>query len=276
MTNNLKPLKSNIHTHTTFSDGIDTAEKVVLRALELGFHTLGFSDHGCADYDDAAMLPDVEPQYRREIARLREKYAGEIDILLGYEHDWLSPIDVSRYDYVIESVHYLDAHGEYACVDRSREDLLADIDRYYGGDPYAFCRAYFQTVAESCNSGAGILGHMELVMKFNEHRDIFDDADPRYLRYALEAADAAADSGKIVEINTGAIAKGYRTQPYPGPAILRRLAERRVPVLISSDCHNCAFLDCGFSEAVALAAACGFKTAWAYRGREPIEYRLET
>ena len=258
--------QSNLHTHTTFSDGRDSAEAVVGAALRMGFHTLGFSDHGAAAYDDAAMPADAVDAYRREILRLREQYAGKIHIRLGIERDWLSGLDLTPYAYAIESVHYVRAGDALVPVDMSRPSLLEGIEAHFGGDPYAFCREYFRTVADSCRGGAQILGHMELCMKFNERRDLFDDTDPRYLRCALEAADAAADSGMIIEINTGAIARGYRTQPYPGPAILRRLAERQVPIILSSDCHRLDDLACAFSEAAALAKACGFKTALQARG----------
>ena len=33
--------RSNVHSHTTFSDGKNTAEEMVQAALSLGFHTLG-------------------------------------------------------------------------------------------------------------------------------------------------------------------------------------------------------------------------------------------
>lgn len=267
-------LLSNIHTHSTYADGRDAPEDMLRAALRLGFHTLGYSEHGHADYDDCSMTADAEPAYRAEILALKDKYAGQIDVLLGYEHDWLSPPSVDRYDYVIESVHYVRAGGVLVCVDESRAALEAAIAHQYGGDPYRLCRDYFRTVAESCESGAQVLGHMELIMKFNEGRDLFDDADPRYLEYALEAADRAAESGMLVEINTGAIARGYRTKPYPGEAILRRLAERRARVIITSDCHNSDYLDCGFDDALALARHCGFRTAWQYRGAKQEEYPL--
>ena len=87
------PPKSNVHTHTRYSDGRDSAEEMVQAALRLGFHTLGFSEHGPADYDGAAMPADRAEEYRAEIARLKRAYAGQIDLLLGVEHDWLSPAD---------------------------------------------------------------------------------------------------------------------------------------------------------------------------------------
>ena len=269
------PLLSNLHTHTNFVDGRDTAEEMVQAALALGFHTLGFSEHGYADFDDCSMPEDIEPRYRAEIRRLKAKYAGRIHILLGYEHDWPMANDLSEYEYVIESVHYLRAGGEWFAVDNTRAILEDAVARHFAGDPYALCREYFRVVNESIQrTDALILGHIELIMKFNERRDFFDDADPRYLKYALETAELAARSGHLIEINTGAISRGYRTQPYPSPAMLRLIREKGGRIILTSDCHNRRFLDCHFAEAAELARSCGFKTAWQMRGDRLEEYLL--
>ncbi len=42
---------SNFHTHTTFSDSENTPEEVVLTAIDNGFASIGFSDHGYTDFD---------------------------------------------------------------------------------------------------------------------------------------------------------------------------------------------------------------------------------
>ena len=268
-------LMSNVHTHTTFADGRDTAGEMVRAARALGFHTLGCSEHGHADHDDCSMSVSQEAAYRAEIRRLQAIYADRIRLLLGCEHDWFSPASSPEYDYLIESVHYLPADGGMFSVDWTRPKLEDAIARYYGGDPYALCRHYFETVCRSIEgTRADILGHIELVMKFNERRDLFDDADPRYLGPALECAELAARSGRLVEINTGAIARGYRTQPYPGRAMLQRIRECGGRVIITSDCHNSDYLNCAFAEAAELARACGFETAWEYRGKTPTEYPL--
>ena len=266
---------SNVHSHTRFSDGKNAAGEMVRAALALGFHTLGFSEHGPADYDDAAMPRERMGDYRAEVLRLRAEYAGRIHILLGLEHDWLSPAAPDGLDYTIESVHYVQRDGQLWCVDWTREKQQAAIRELYGGDPYALCRDYFRTVCRSIEgTGAEILGHIELVMKFNEARDLFDDADPRYRRAALECAELAAKSGRLVEINTGAMAKGYRTAPYPGEAMLRQISACGGRIMLSSDCHDARFLDHGFDRAAALARACGFRTAWEYRGANQVEYLL--
>ena len=268
-------VQSNVHTHTTFSDGRDSADEMVRAALALGFHTLGFSDHGHADYDDCSMSIARQTEYRAQIGRLKAVYAGRIDLLLGVEHDWLSPADTAEYDYRIESVHYVSKDGQLWSVDWTRDKFTDATRTLYGGDVYAQCRDYFETVCQSVEGAdADILGHIELIMKFNEARDLFDDADPRYLKPALECAELAARSGRLVEINTGAVAKGYRTRPYPGMAMLRRVRECGGRIILSSDCHNSDYLDCAFSEALELARTCGFKTVWAYRGRRALEYPI--
>lgn len=267
--------RSNVHTHTTFSDGRNSAEEMVRAAIRLGFHTLGFSDHGHTEYDRCSMSLEGEAAYRSEITRLQQKYGDRIHILLGYEHDWLSPTDFSGYEFAIESVHYVPVDGGVFCVDHSRATQENAIRKHFSGDPYRMCQAYFKIVCESCeHTKADILGHIELVMKFNENRDLFDDTDPRYLNAALEAADCAADSGRLVEINTGAISRGYRKEPYPGRAMLKHLHERNARILLSSDCHNAAHLECAFEQAVAIARSCGFRTAWMYRGKQVEEYLL--
>ena len=68
------PFQSCVHTHTHFCDGKDAPEALVLEALDRGFVSLGFSGHGWAEYDTAAMTPEHEEQYRREIRRL---FAGD-------------------------------------------------------------------------------------------------------------------------------------------------------------------------------------------------------
>jgi len=266
---------SNLHTHTDFSDGINPPEEMVKVAISKGFHTLGFSEHGYTPYGRFCMKPETEPLYRQEINRLKEKYRDQISILLGYEHEYYSPLNVSEYDYYIESVHLVSCQGDMIFVDRSRDCLLDALQKYYSGDAYAMCRDYFRTVSMSCaNNDALIIGHIELIMKFNENRDIFDDEHPTYLKYAYEMLDTVVNSGMLVEVNTGAISRGYRKEPYPGRNILKKLKEMGGRIIITSDCHNAEWLDCGFELSADIARECGYRTAWMMKGNELTEYVL--
>ena len=77
-----------LHMHTTFSDGENTPEEMVLEAIRLGLDTVGISDHSSGD--PCGMTLAQSAGYRAEIARLKEKYAGRIRILCGLERDFLT------------------------------------------------------------------------------------------------------------------------------------------------------------------------------------------
>ena len=89
-----------LHMHTVFSDGKDTPEEMVQEAIRLGLETVGISDH--SHLDPCGMTIEGSAEYRREIARLKEKYAGKIRVLCGLERDFISD-DFAPYDYVIGS-----------------------------------------------------------------------------------------------------------------------------------------------------------------------------
>lgn len=256
--------RSNVHTHTNFSDGRDSVEQMIQAALDRNFISLGFSDHGALSIDEAAMRS--EASYRAEVLRMKEKYAGQIEIALGYEHDFAAVgADLSHYDYVIESVHFLQNFGMHAPIDSSAARLQRAIDEMYSGDPYAMCRSYFDSVCRSIiEIKADVVGHIGLVTKFNEHNEMFDAADPRYVTPAMETIALAAERDLLVEINTGAMSRGYRTTPYPAPYMLKYLNSLGGRITITSDCHRAEWIDFAFDQAIGLAKEAGFREAYVW------------
>ena len=129
------------------------------------------------------------------------------------------------------------------------------------GDPYAYTQAYYRACAEAYEkSTAQIAGHLDLLTKFRERMPLWEETDPRYLHGAFEALDSALDNGLVPELNTGAISRGYRTSPYPGKEILKRMAERNAPIIVTSDCHDARYLDCWYKEAAELLRSVGFRS----------------
>lgn len=256
------PYLSCAHTHTSYCDGKDAPEILIRKALELGFVSLGFSGHCCAAYDDVGMLPENELAYRVEIRRLQKAYEGRIEVLLGLEHDYWAEYPDYNYDFMIESIHYIKAKGEFHSVDWTIDKTKTAIREGFDGDVYAYCKEYYRTCAAAyAGSPAQIAGHLDLVTKFNERLPVIDETDSRYLQPAMEALDCAVDRGMVVEINTSAMAGGYRTAPYPNPVLLKRLRERKGQVMINSDCHSADKLDWRYPESVELLKACGFDHA---------------
>jgi len=263
----LRKVLSNVHTHTDFSDGRNKAEDMVLSAIQRGFVSLGFSDHGFTEYDSCSMSLETEKAYRAEICRLKEKYKGQIEIALGYEHDFHTPdTDLSPYDYVIESVHVFYRNGVYMPIDYTKDVFVSAVERLYGGDFFEMARDYFRCVCESIqNFPAQVVGHIELITKFNEDGSLLDVSDRRYVDAALETVHYAAEKDMLVEINTGAISRGYRTQPYPSPILLRELKRLGGRITITSDCHNADWLDFSFDQAAQLAVDAGFRETWIWK-----------
>lgn len=63
----------NFHTHTTYCDGKNTAEEMILAAINQGFTALGFSGHSHTSIDPSyCMTTDETRRYINELKALRE------------------------------------------------------------------------------------------------------------------------------------------------------------------------------------------------------------
>lgn len=247
---------SNLHTHSTFSDGRDTPRAIARAAYEKGFLSLGFSDHSYTPCDPSyCMTPERYPAYFRDVRALREEYRGRMDILCGLELDFFSECERADYDYIIGSVHYLCAGGRCYPIDHSRQQQLDYIDEVCHGDRVGLARRYFDMVVEHCEKNRpDVIGHFDVITKFG----LYDDAPDAYCRAAEEALRAALAICPRAEVNTGAIGKGLRTVPYPADFLLRTLLQAGGEVLLGADAHQKEKLDCAFPEAVRRLRSIGF------------------
>ena len=256
---------SNVHTHCNYCDGTDTPEDVVRKAISLGFTDLGFSSHSPAPYDPSCPGVASEIEYRREIARLHDKYEGEIHILCGMETDTYAPVDRDNYDYIIGSNHFLPAiNGQYTAVDGDFDAIMAVLQASYGGNALAMAGDYFQLQLRGIQEQQpDIVGHFDLLKKYNRDGRIFDEDDPQYRTLAAEALDNVLnildEYGGMVEVNTGAMARGLRDDPYPSLHLLKHAAQRNARMIIASDSHKVETLNAYFDDAQALLKQAGFR-----------------
>lgn len=251
-------IKRNYHTHTVLCDGKDTAEELVLEAIEKGFETLGFSAHSPLAGEGWCLVPD-EKEYRKTIAELKEKYKDKIEILCGIEQDYYSE-PAKFFDYIIGSVHCIKVMDKLISVDDTAQIVIDAIEEYFDGDADAFAEVYFQTVADVVNkTKADIIGHFDLLQKFSEQKNIFDSSSERYKKASEDAIKKLCESNALFEINTGAMARGLRTTPYPAENLLKLIANLGGDIILNSDCHDKRYLDYWFDEAILLAKKCGFE-----------------
>ena len=233
-------IPSNYHTHTCFCDGKHTPEEMVLEAIRLGCPEIGFSGHSYTFFDESyCMSKDNTKAYIAAVKAAQEQYGDRIKIWLGIEQDYYSEESTQGYDYVIGSVHYVKKDGAYLSVDSSRDGLIKKVQTFYGGDFYQFIEDYYETLADVYRkTRCQIIGHFDLITKFDQAGDLFDTRHPRYQAAAHKALTALLDAPAVLEVNTGAISRGYRDDPYPARDILDRWRAAGKKIIFSSDCHS--------------------------------------
>lgn len=229
-----------LHVHSVFSDGRDTPRDIVISAIEKGVKTLGFSDHSYTEFDERYCIQrDKQAEYIRTINELKNEFSDKIEILCATEQDFYSTAPTTGYDYVIGSVHYVLIDGEYIPVDETADILKQAADKYFSGDILSLCEAYFENVGKVYEkTKCDIVGHFDLITKFNEQEQLFDENDPRYIRAYRKAVDKIITDCKVFEINTGAISRGYRTTSYPSENIRSYIRQKGGKFILSSDSHQ--------------------------------------
>ena len=232
-------IKCDYHTHTSYCDGNNTAEEMVKAAIEKGMSRLGLSGHCYTSFDQSYCMTEQDTEkYCEEIALLKERYKNRIDLLCGIEFDCLAEFPRGKYDYIIGSAHYIKVEDDYIAVDIGRENLINAATLYFGKDMYALVEEYYKSVRRLSDWKIDIIGHFDLITKFNADNLLFDTNAKRYRNAAIDALDALLPLNIPFEINTGAISRGYRSNPYPAVDILSYIKEKSGKVIFSSDAHS--------------------------------------
>ena len=231
---------SDFHVHTIYCDGADTPETMVLAGIEKGLSSIGILAHSYTSFDSRYCLQKEKIQeFISEINRLKEKYKDKIKVFCGVEQDYFADFDTNGFDYAIGSVHYVEVDGKRLEIDESEEITVDIVNKYFNGDWYALIDCYYGLVGKVIEkTGADIIGHFDIITKFNEGGKYFDETDARYVKSYTSAVDKLIPFNKPFEINTGAVYKGYKALPYPSFDIIAYIEEKGGKFILSSDSHK--------------------------------------
>lgn len=251
----------NLHTHSNFCDGADSPEEIVLCAIEKGFSSIGFSGHSFNPYSEFwSKVGDKTKEYKKEVLTLKEKYKDKLDVFLGLEVEDCYPVCDNDFDYLIGAVHFLDVGDTYVTFDRDANRVQEVINLYFGGNGMEFVKAYYRALGKLHTRGKfDIIAHFDLITKNYDKANFFDITSKEYKNAVFEALEELNGKIPFFEVNTGAIARGYRKTPYPMPDIIKELKRRGFGAVITSDCHNKNMLDYKFDDATELLKSCGYK-----------------
>jgi histidinol-phosphatase (PHP family) len=255
-------MRIDLHNHTTLCNHANgTMEEYILRAIELGIDVFGFSEHApMKNFEDGyRLLLKDKLFYEKSVQDLQEKYNKDIEILLGYEVDFmegdylLDEIINAKVDYLIGSVHYLNDWGfdnpEFISVYKNR-----NIDEIY--------TEYFYAVEKMAQSGKfDIVGHLDLIKVFNytPHTDV------KFI--AKKALDAIKKSDMVVEINSAGFRKPVGEQ-YPCTQLLELIYELNIPITFSCDAHTVEQVGLNYERSVDIAKKIGFTKCVTFKSRD--------
>ena len=163
---------TNYHSHSLYCDGRAGMEDFVRFALSEGFTSYGFSSHAPLPFSTAwTMEWDIMDDYLSEFHRLKEKYAGRIELYIGLEIDYLNEASnpsIARFrelplDYRIGSVHLLyNDKGEVVDVDVPADTFKTIVDGHFCGDLEHVVRLYYGRLTRMLELGGfDIVGHAD-------------------------------------------------------------------------------------------------------------------
>ena len=228
------------HIHTNFCDGTGSPREMIEAAIARGMKKIGLVCHSYTPFDKSYCIKEERiDEFISVVKALAAEYSQKITVLCGVEQDFWSECKTDRFDFAIGSVHYVKKGGVYRDIDLSRESFSKTVDQEYGGDFFAFCEDYYSTLGDiKKRTGANIVGHFDLITKFNQDDCLFDTRDARYQRAAYTALDKLLGEDVIFEVNTGAISRGYKSEAYPSLEFVRYIHQNGGRLVLSSDSHS--------------------------------------
>lgn len=253
---------SSAHVHTTFCDGKTTAQDMAQTACDMGFVSLGFSSHAPQRFDPVHCIdPSRENEYKKEIRRIQQEYKERMAVYLGIERDLFSCTDCLDYDYFIASMHYFKRpDGSYSGVDAPAEVMQKYVDEYCGGNGLEMARRYFSLFCDYVlKAKPAIIGHFDLVRYNNAALHLYDEESIEYRRMALDSLRAMLETNAFLEVNTGGVARGYMSDPYPSAFLLKEWRAWGGEVIINSDCHDARLLTAGYRQAKEILLSLGYE-----------------
>lgn len=253
---------SNYHTHTNFSDGKSKAEDYCKKAIELGFHSLGFSDHAPVPFASSYSIPQNQLiSYFSTIETLIEEYKGRLKIFLSLEADYIPNHSFSfdsfrkqaDIDYIIGSIHmvYHSQKDQMWFIDGGKQDVWdKGLDDVFEGDIKKAVKAFYHQSMEMIETQKPeVMGHLDKIKMHNKER-LFSLNDKWYQDLLLESLELIKQNNMVLEINTRGLYKGRCKDLFPSESIIIQAQKMGVPMMLSSDAHHPDELNGAFPPAL--------------------------
>lgn len=267
---------TNYHSHSLYCDGRAGMEDFVRFALSEGFTSYGFSSHAPLPFSTAwTMEWDIMDDYLSEFHRLKEKYAGRIELYIGLEIDYLNEASnpsIARFrelplDYRIGSVHLLyNDKGEVVDVDVPADTFKTIVDGHFCGDLEHVVRLYYGRLTRMLELGGLILWAMPIRCTTMQHAIARDCWRSLGMMSWLGRISQILPVAAQVEVNT----KAYHDLGtfYPNERYFSYLHDLGVRVQVNSDSHYPERISNGRPEALCALRKAGYESVMELHGGE--------
>ena len=250
-----------LHNHTKLCNHAQgEIDEYIQEAIKCETKYFGFSDHAPMDFDPKYRMSFEQMSfYENNILKYKEKYKDKIEILLGYEVDYLAGhmdnrvLHVENADYLIGSVHFLDSWGF---------DNPEFIGKYEEQNIDEIWQKYFDTIKEMANSKLfDIVGHFDLikVFKFMPTKNI--------VHMAQAALEAIKKANMTLELNVAGYRKPVK-EAYPSEELLKEAFKLNIPITFGSDAHKPEQVGLYNDNIINLAKSVGYTQCVYYKNRK--------
>ncbi|KAL5113858.1 hypothetical protein ACEQ8H_008278 [Pleosporales sp. CAS-2024a] len=230
----------------------DTLEEVVQAAIAKGFHTFALTEHiprplvdfypGEEKKHTEASLVQLFHEFYAEAQRLRGVYGDKIQILIGFESEYIRPstldlvqgiLDKYTVDFFMGSVH----HTHTIPIDFDRAMYEAARAKAGGTDERLF-EDYFDAQFEMLRAlRPPVVGHFDLIRLLSDHRDAqFQDMNRVWDKVGRNLEFVASYGGRL-ELNSSGLRKGL-AEPYPCLPICQMFLQLGGAFVMSDDSHG--------------------------------------
>jgi len=257
----IAPMRIDLHNHTTrCNHATGTIDEYIQRAIELGVDIYGFAEHAPMNFDPYYRLSFEDMNiYEKEVFKAKKVYQDDIQILLGYEVDYLKGyiddrvIHNKSVDYLIGSVHFLDKWGF---------DNPEFIGEYKNRSIDDIWQEYFDAIESMAKTGYfDIVGHLDLIKVFK----YLPKKDIRLI--AKNALKAIKEANMVVELNGAGLRKPIK-ELYPSQSLLEMAYELNISITFSSDAHAVEQIGFGYSQAIEIAKIVGYTKSVTFEQRD--------
>jgi len=249
-----------LHNHTPLCNHAQgEMQEYIEKAIASGTQYFGFSDHAPMDFDPKYRMSFNDMKgYEKDVLEAKKKYADKIEILLGYEVDYLKGHMDERVlhpnvDYLIGSVHFIEGWGfdNPEFIGKWEEQSIDEV-----------WQKYFDTIEEMANSKLfDIVGHLDLIKVFK----YMPEGDINTM--AKNALNAIKKSEMVLELNVSGYRKPVK-EAYPSLSLLKQAFELDIPITFASDAHKPEQVSMFSDEIISMARSVGYKECAYFKNRE--------